>query len=127
MWSAIRLSADRGRSAAFGSGVSRACGLDRGRFAGCVLAFGSSCVRVCGLARGVSSSKDSCSGASSAGDESLFSEPSSDWWLPPGERNTSLSEPPESVSDGTGSVGSPGSILGGSTVVGGVVFSSSGS
>ena len=75
----------------------------------------------------MSSLEDSCSGASSACDESLFSEPFPDWWLPPGEGNTSLFEPSGSVSDGTGSVGSLGAALGWSTVEGGVVFSSPGS
>ena len=56
-------------------------------------------------------------------DESPFSEPSPDWWLPLGEEDTSLSESLGSVSDGT--VGSPGATLGWSAVVGGVVFSTS--
>jgi len=59
-------------------------------------------------------------------DESLFSEPSVDWGLPPGERNTSPSVSPESVSDGTGSVGSSGSIRGGSPAVGSAMTTLSG-
>ena len=70
---------------------------------------------------------DSCSGTSSACDESPFSEPSPDWWLLLGEENTSLSEPSGSVSDGTVSAGSPGATPRWSVVVGGVVFLSSGS
>ena len=49
-------------------------------------------------------------------DESPFSEPSPDWWLPLGGEDTSLSESLGSVSDGT--VGSPGATLGWSVVVG---------
>ena len=70
---------------------------------------------------------DSCSGTLSACDGSPFSEPSPDWWLPLGEGNTFLSEPSGSVSDGAVSVGFPEATPGWSTVVGGVVFSSSGS
>ena len=73
LWSAIRLSADRGRFAVFGT-----CGLERGRFPGRVLTFGLCGVRVDVAAWEVSSLEDSCTGISSWSvcDGSLCSESS---------------------------------------------------